>query len=938
MDYSSILSKPKSFFGKQKVWMARGEDLALFNTHRPNIQNLLRHSCIPESSHNLWIGLYRVGTTEEEAKTFVVVSCTDRRMRKLTRDILSSYPLFQPGQALDRFKVISKATLPETACEPQQTMQDEQELECELGSRNQDKVKNNANDEYKTIRISPSITGDRYLCRQVQARHVSGKGEVRFQTATAGPLISLDGRTYQLTVAHVVNFEERDIDNVTESTTDDWDDWDEESDDDMNSRCSIDEDVASWDISTSQNSTSDASDNDISSSLSSGSAFEVASQRDGSGAAVTEATSPDEITRDISVDPPSSTHLHLSEHPVREEFLIDHASSYSGFAPGSENCQISTEMDYLLIPTNADLQAGASTSKSAELIQISEAFDLQGKTEARPVIIATASLGYMEGVVFPASSLLRPPGSRDFQTLYCIESHKYMPKGASGSAVFDKQTGLLAGYIVLGCPEKNIWYMVPIVSVLHDLEVRFGQKGNCQIQINVDRAMWSNMLNMVSAKFSERPQLSQGPLDGPAIQQNQISAQQVVSKSPSTTKWGRINRPITSIVKALQPDNPVRLDQWSNRFGQSTHSPENDRHRLARFRNIECAFLEAMALLLPHPQTTSKDHQMAEIPQTRDNSLATTEILETVKTCNHDGKADPQATAWMVDIFRPWIDKGKALDRREISALLEGKNLSSHNPDNEAYTPRCLYIKNPDPKGIVALYKVSSRFPMETFQQLLFSYVTKQPDPMIKLTQDTWLGSAYFSIEINVPFLVIASHVELNKRSRNPGSRRGYSLSFLYQERPRNLQDQHISSFADRSYLYPAVCSVIVIGRSERYWTAVCLNDGLADDTTILSTMAEGDSEDITYPLSPRAFALKALAKKLETFLSKDLCGSPDGPLGNPLWASFHRDPCSSKLLPRIRKSFSELSDAQSHLEILDVKVKVGRFWLARDTPIRTQY
>lgn len=485
MDYSSILSKPKSFFGKQKVWMARGEDLTLFNTHRPNIQNLLRHSCIPESSHNLWIGLYRVGATEEEAKTFVVVSCTDRRIRKLTRDILSSCPIFQPGQALDRFKVISKATLPETACEPRQTMQDEQDSENERGLWNGDKGKNIARDEYKTIRISPSITGDSYLCRQVQARHVSGKGEVRYQTATAGPLINVDGCTYQLTVAHVVNFETKDIHDTIESATDDWD---EESDDDVNSGCSVDEDVASWDISASRNSTSDASDNGISSSLSSDSAFEVATQREGSGAAITKATFVDEEPIGESAHPPSSPHPHHSELPVLEEFLIDHASPYLGFAPGSENCQISTEMDYLLIPTNTDLQAKVSTYKSAELIQISEAFGLQGKTEPQPVIIATALLGYVEGVVFPASSLLRPPGSKNFQTLYCINSYSAMPKGTSGSAVFDRQTGLLAGYIVLGCPENNIWYMVPILDVLNDLEVRFHQKGKCQTRLDVTAA------------------------------------------------------------------------------------------------------------------------------------------------------------------------------------------------------------------------------------------------------------------------------------------------------------------------------------------------------------------------------------------------------------------------------------------------------------------
>jgi len=673
MDYSSILSKPKSFFGKQKVWMARGEDLSLFNTHRPNIQNLLRHSCIPESSHNLWIGLYRVGATEEGAKTFVVVSCTDRRIRKLTRDILSSCPIFQPGQALDRFKVISKATLPETACEPQQTMQDVQELEWEPGLRNEDKGKNIANDEYKTIRISPSITGDRYLCRQVQARHVCGKGEVRFQTATAGPLINVDGRTYQLTAAHVVNFEKDEIHDTIESTTDDWDDWDEESEDDSNSGCSVDEYVAPWDISTSRNSTPDASDNGIpSSSSSSDPAFEVATQREGSGAAITKATYIDgEPIDDESVHPPSSTNPHLSERPVLEEFLIDHASPYLGFAPGSENCQISTEMDYLLIPTNADLQAGASMSKSAELVQASDAFDLQYATEARSIIIATASLGYVEGMVFPASSLLRPPGSKDFQTLYCIESRISIPRGTSGSAVFDRQTGLLSGYIVLGCPEKKIWYMIPIVSVLHDLEVRFSQKGNCQIQINVAAAMGLEEVGMVTAGIEERPQLNL--LGSPAIQRDQESPKRTVSKSPKTTQWGRINETITSILKGFQPEDSVPIDHWSHRFGQKDRSTDKDRLLPARFRALEGAFLDALTLVLSHPHPTFKDHPMTEIQQSRDNRLAMTESTQTTESHNHDRKDGPQPTAWMLDIFRPSMNKGQTLDRREILALRQGK-------------------------------------------------------------------------------------------------------------------------------------------------------------------------------------------------------------------------------------------------------------------------
>ncbi|KAF5574378.1 hypothetical protein FPANT_11800 [Fusarium pseudoanthophilum] len=367
-------------------------------------------------------------------------------------------------------------------------------------------------------------------------------------------------------------FEEKDIHNVTKSTTDDWDDWDE-SDDDTDSGCSVDEDVASWDISTSRNSTSDASDNDIPSSLSSDSAFEVATQRDRSGAAITEATSTDEEPIDEPVQTTSSPDLHLSERPVLEEFLIDHASPYSGFAHGSENCQVSTEMDYLLIPTNTALQTEACTSKSAELIQISEAFDLQDKTEPQPVIIATALLGYVEGVVFPASSLLRPPGSKTFQTLYCIESDSAMPKGTSGSPVFDRQTGLLVGYIVLGCPEKNIWYMVPILDVLNDLKVRFRQKGKCQTRLDVDATIrlsdQRGFLNEMPPGLLGANQVCQG---GSSILMTGENDQSMVPKSSKMNKLGVFDKHSTGVAKGSQKERPAySMDNLSPSYPDDTN-------------------------------------------------------------------------------------------------------------------------------------------------------------------------------------------------------------------------------------------------------------------------------------------------------------------------------------------------------------------------------
>ncbi|KAF5668253.1 hypothetical protein FDENT_11869 [Fusarium denticulatum] len=855
MDYSSILSKPKSFFGKQKVWMARGEDLALFNTHRPNIQNLLRHSCIPESSHNLWIGLYRVGTTEDEAKTFVVVSCTDRRIRKLTRDILSSCPIFQPGQALDRFKVISKATLPETVCEPRPTMQDEQELEYgEPGLLRRDECKNIAKDEYKTIRISPSITGDSYLCRQVQACQVSGKGEVRFQTATAGPLISLDGRTYQLTVAHLVNFQEKDMNDATESTTDNWDDWDDESDDDTDSSCSVDEDVASWDISSDEDGApaSDVSDDEVPESLSSNSALEVATQQNESVTAITEATSPDEETINTSVHPPSSPFFHLSERPVLEEFLIDHASSYLGFAPAPENCRISKEMDYLLVPTAFDPQTQAS--KGAEIVQISEAFDITTQTDPRPVIIAAASLGYTGGLLFPAPSLLRSPGSNDFQALYCIESHNAMPKGTSGSAVFDKRTGFLAGHIVLGCPEKKICYMIPIVNVLNDLEVHFRLKAKCQIRLDAIAAeRWVFSFDTPGVGQRRLHESSQGLLDSTLTPKSEESHLRMFSDLRRGTRWGPVSITIPSILKEFLSEKPARSDQWRNQFGYNDSSPESDRRLFASFKDLRFTLLEPMAHILPGGPNEKR--QVMAGKYRRDV---------------------PQAQAWMLEIFEPFIRGADALDRPGLLELLKRKDLLHDSDDSLTYTPQCLHIKNIDPSTAMTLYKPTSWRPIKGCRALFATNASYQPNPVIDILQDVWQGSACFNITINLPFLVITTENELFKTfiAGRSAFRTPFDLSFLQiPAQSCDTHDEGMTFQTEKSYLFLTTWSTMIIGTSERYWTAVCLDDDFgerltADDASQDKGISPGSSEGQTITVKksmpPRAYALRVLAIRLD--------------------------------------------------------------------------
>ncbi|KAM0346001.1 hypothetical protein ACHAPU_006055 [Fusarium lateritium] len=262
MDYSSLFSRPRTYFGKEKVWMAHGEDVALFNQYRSSIQNHLLHSGIPESSQSPWIGLYHIGSKRDTAKAVIVVSCIDPRIRKITRNTLRSCPHFQQGGALAQFKVISKATPPETISEPEITMNVD-ELPRDLGhnittepsslsgpskTTTEEGSRDNSH-PYLKLRLEKSHIEGSYLCRRVQALQSSEDGVLQSQTATAGPFLRVDGRIYQLTVEHLVNFEQKTIDTV-QYTNDDWDDDDDDDNDDIkdDDDSYFDEDFAQWNI------------------------------------------------------------------------------------------------------------------------------------------------------------------------------------------------------------------------------------------------------------------------------------------------------------------------------------------------------------------------------------------------------------------------------------------------------------------------------------------------------------------------------------------------------------------------------------------------------------------------------------------------------------------------------------------------------------------
>ncbi|KAF9774981.1 hypothetical protein IL306_006980 [Fusarium sp. DS 682] len=143
--------------------------------------------------------------------------------------------------------------------------------------------------------------------------------------------------------------------------------------------------------------------------------------------------------------------------------------------------------------------------------------------------------------------------------------------------------------------------------------------------------------------------------------------------------------------------------------------------------------------------------------------------------------------------------------------------------------------------------------------------------------QKNWWGASNFVISINLPFFAIGTLDDQDIRtfSGNQYLRSRYDLDFLYLRDQASTQNQQDNSdFHDKAVLHEAVYSLMITGRSERYWTAVCLDDDFFDEIPRLEEEGlEGSVDPIIIQAelkargttrSPRAYALAALEKELE--------------------------------------------------------------------------
>ncbi|KAI3574146.1 hypothetical protein IWW34DRAFT_836885 [Fusarium oxysporum f. sp. albedinis] len=202
------------------------------------------------------------------------------------------------------------------------------------------------------------------------------------------------------------------------------------------------------------------------------------------------------------------------------------------------------------------------------------------------------------------------------------------------------------------------------------------------------------------------------------------------------------------------------------------------------------------------------------------------------------------------------------------------------------------------------------------FRKLLAGYLDPNPIVDLSLSDANWWGAANFVISFNLPLFAIGTQDNQDSRTLSGKYLRGrYDLDFLYLRDETATADQQVNtSFHERAVLHEAVYSHVITGRSELYWTAVCLGDGFFEEEPRLAKeeIVEASEDPIIIQAelkatgatrSPRAYALTYLEKELEKIIE-----------------------CHGNVQDWFSKSLDRyLSDINGHLRILKEKEEVFR-------------
>ncbi|KAJ3471908.1 hypothetical protein MRS44_002007 [Fusarium solani] len=525
------------------------------------------------------------------------------------------------------------------------------------------------------------------------------------------------------------------------------------------------------------------------------------------------------------------------------------SSPQMGHANPPSRCCISADLDYLLFPVHVSSVPELYTSGSVEMVQLSDVFDVHKQTKARPVVIATASLGYVRGIIFPASTLLKKSGSHSFQTLFYIETDSPMPKGTSGSAMFDAETGLLAGHLVLGCPGKHTFYMASILDVLDELSILFGSIARCHVQLNVSAIVEMPPGNSALAN----PTFPVGGLHRSILHQ-----------------------PLESVTAVTIQAVHHQPDDWTKRFGHKAKllGPGEDRAILDTLREHMPGFSEVRIFMSTDPKSPDWEHTVSRVERFCEGASFALDRSVPDDAENSRFKDIQEPRAWVSD--QKWAPEGLQPQKRvhggpldciELHNVLQRKCLRDDALGDKIGPPRRIYINNPSGASVLALIRAIPASQVEGLRKLLTDYITSRPAPMLRLQVSSRLGGC-FNISFTIPYYGIGTKDLQDARNISNGNSRlrpRYDLDFLHLKNYESGGSRNEASFFSDQVLHEAIYSLTVTGKSDKYWTATCLDDDFFLEEPRLPTQEEDYDPIIrekimpTTTPSPRSYALASL-------------------------------------------------------------------------------
>jgi hypothetical protein len=169
---------------KQKVWVAQGEALKLYQEQiHPQIEKLLHHIEPPQCAP-LFLTLYMIGKTETSASPVIMISCRDRQARKdaegTVREscILQQFPQMGLGNSATLLEA-NASLVTSTGKVPESCMDDQSPSNFEI-----------------------HWSEEPIIGRQLRLVDKADGGEI-VRLATGGPFVQIERHMYQMTAFHI---------------------------------------------------------------------------------------------------------------------------------------------------------------------------------------------------------------------------------------------------------------------------------------------------------------------------------------------------------------------------------------------------------------------------------------------------------------------------------------------------------------------------------------------------------------------------------------------------------------------------------------------------------------------------------------------------------------------------------------------------------------